>query len=83
MYENNFNPYQQQPGFGFGGVSMNYGQPVERKVKNVLTPEEMAQLQQKCNQFSLNLTDEEILKSRCNHRNQNGDRKSTRLNSSH
>lgn len=73
MYENNLNPYQQQPGFGFGGVSMNYGQPVERKVKNVLTPEEMAQLQQKCNQFSLNLTDEEILKSRCNHRNQNGE----------
>lgn len=55
-----------------GGYSYNgMAQPMQ-KFNNVLTPEQIKQLQQKGNQFSLSVTEEDILRGICNHRNADG-----------
>lgn len=55
--------YQQPMGYYNGQVVQQ--QP---KVMNVLSDEEIKQLQQTSNQFSLGLTEKEMLQSACNHR---------------
>ena len=67
-----FDNSQQQPfmgGYYYGGVPAQQAQ----KFNNVLTAEEIKSLQQKDAQFSLGLTQEEILRGICNHRNPEGD----------
>lgn len=65
------NNYQQTPMMGVA-----YGYPTQepqiKKVHNILSNEQIAQLRANVSQFSLNLTDEEILKSQCNHRDEHG-----------
>ena len=72
---NNGNFYQQGM-YGMYGQQPTYGYSPESrlpKIKNILTPEEMSYLQKNANQFTLGLTNEEVLKSQCNHRKENGE----------
>lgn len=61
------NPYQQG-GYQFNG--MQGGQVP--KIPNVLNAEEIKELQQQRNVFSLGLTKKEILQAQCNHRTADG-----------
>lgn len=64
----------EQPQFNQGGFYYNGMQPTQaQKFNNVLTPDQIKSLQQKDAQFSLGLTEEEILRGVCNHRNLEGD----------
>lgn len=65
------------PQMGMGGYYYN-SQPVQQqpKVMNVLTDDEIKQLQQTSNQFSLGLTQKEALQAACNHRVADGSRDS-------
>ena len=54
-------------GYAYQGM----GQPVQ-KHNNPLTPEQIKKLQQKGEQFSLGITEEEWLRGVCNHRNAEG-----------
>lgn len=65
MFEN----YQQPAGYQFNGFGAPQAQP---KVKNLLTAEEIKELMQTGTQFSLGLTQKEVLQSRCNHRSADG-----------
>ena len=56
-----------------GGYQFNGYQPQQiPKVMNVLTNEEIKELQQSTSQFSLGLTSKEILQGACNHRSPDG-----------
>lgn len=65
---------QTNPQFA-GGYQYYNGMPVQQaqKFNNVLTSDEIKSLQQKDAQFSLGLTQEEVLRGVCNHRNPEGD----------
>lgn len=65
--------YQGMPqGMPQGGFAYNgFGAPVT-KFNNPLSPDEIKRLQQKDNQFSLAITEEEFLRAACNHRNAEG-----------
>lgn len=68
MFENNgMIGAPMMGGYNYQGMA----QPVQ-KFNNVLTPEQIKQLQQKGNQFSLSVTEEDILRGVCNHRNADG-----------
>ena len=67
MFEQPQQPYVG--GYYYGGIPAQQAQ----KFNNVLTAEEIQSLQQKDAQFSLGLTQEEILRGVCNHRNKEGD----------
>ena len=54
-------------GYAYQGM----GQPMQ-KFNNALTPEQIKKLQQKGQQFSLAITEEEMLRGICNHRNAEG-----------
>lgn len=54
-------------GYAYQGMA----QPVQ-KFNNALTPEQIKKLQQKGEQFSLSITEEEWLRGVCNHRNAEG-----------
>lgn len=64
----------------FGGMGFPQGtgyiyngmQPTPQKINNVLSNEEIQQLTQKENQFSLQLTQTEVLRAKCNHRTADG-----------
>lgn len=58
----------------FGGQFYSYNQQAQAmpRVKNLLSNEEINMLRQKVEQFNLNLTPEEQLKGKCNHRDANG-----------
>lgn len=71
MMNGGYNPtgmyMPQGSGFQFMG-----GQPQPQKINNVLTNEEIQRLITKENQFSLQLTETEVLRSKCNHRTADG-----------
>jgi hypothetical protein len=67
MYENGMMGTPMMGGYSYQGMA----QPMQ-KFNNVLTAEQIKQLQQKGNQFSMSLTEEEILRGICNHRNIDG-----------
>lgn len=62
------NPYGMQGGYQFNG--MQNGQMP--KIPNVLSAEEIKELQQQSNNFSLGLTKREALQAACNHRTADG-----------
>lgn len=64
-----------EPNFNFGGQYYGYNNQPQagmHRVKNLLSNEEINMLRQKVEQFNLNLTPEEQMKGKCNHRDQNG-----------
>lgn len=65
MYDanNNFNP---------AGGYIYQGQQPMQKFNNVLSPEQIKKLQQKGTEFSLAITEDEMLRGYCNHRNIEG-----------
>ena len=75
---NNFtnNPYQggmyanNIGGYAPSGYTQQPMQP--QRLKNVLTPEEIKSLRKTVDTFSLGLTQEEILRGRCTHKDENG-----------
>lgn len=73
MFTNNGMGMGMNPAMGaMGGYAYNgMAQPVQ-KFNNPLTPEQIKRLQQKQDQFSLGLTEEEMLRGVCNHRNAEG-----------
>lgn len=62
-------PYMAQPG---GYVYNGYNAAPQAKVMNVLTAEEIKELQQERSQFSLGLTAREAKQAACNHRSADG-----------
>lgn len=62
------------PNYNFGGQYYGYNNQAQTmpRVKNLLTNEEINMLRQKVEQFNLNLSPEEQLKGKCNHRDANG-----------
>ena len=54
-----------------GGYQYN-GYAPQPKINNYLSEDEIKSLQQNTNMFTLNLTEEEMLRSRCNHRSIDG-----------
>lgn len=69
MFDQTFgNPYMNQGGYQFNG--MQGGQMP--KINNVLTADEIKELQQQRSQFSLGLTKKESLQAACNHRTPDG-----------
>ena len=79
MFDQNTAPYgapnPTMPGYMYQGV-----QPQQMvKVNNVLTPEQIKQLQQNQQQFSLAITQEEFLRGVCNHRSPDGTQDSLAL----
>lgn len=52
--------------------NFNYGGVQPQKNNNVLTPEEIAKLQKKTQEFSLAITEEEMLRGICTHRSPDG-----------
>ena len=55
-----------------GGYVYNGVQQPQQKFNNVLTPEQIKKLQQKGTEFSLAITEDEMLRGSCNHRNIDG-----------
>ena len=47
-------------------------QQVQPKMQNVLTPDEIKSLRKTVDKFSLGLTQEEVLRGRCTHKDENG-----------
>ena len=72
MFMNN-NGFQQQP-FGAApmGVAPQQPNPNNYRVASTLTPEQIAMLQNQGSTFSLQLTEEEMLRAICNHRSADG-----------
>ena len=74
MYNNNQNYYGQPIGGSYGGYRPQY--PIQqRKIINnntLLSPEEMKRIQKDSNEFNLNISPIEYLKSACVHRDQSG-----------
>lgn len=70
MYDNNGMMMGQQPTMG-GYAYQGMGQPVQ-KINNVLTPDQIKRLQQKSQNFSLAISEEEMLRGICTHRNAEG-----------
>lgn len=68
MFDQNFtNPMGMQGGYQYNGM-----QQAVPKVQNVLTPEQIKELQQQRSQFSLGLTEKERLQGICTHRSADG-----------
>ena len=66
--------FQQQP-IGFApqmGMAPQQPNPNNYRVASTLTPEQIAMLQNQGNTFSLQLTEEEMLRAICNHRSADG-----------
>ena len=74
MFNNNpYGNFGQQQWIPQGtGYQFNGGQPAAQKINNVLTAEEIQRLVQKENQLSLQLTEKEVLRAKCNHRRADG-----------
>ena len=70
VYENQQNYGQQMGGFGYtyGGVNPTQAQPI----KNALTDEQIKQLTAQVNNFSLGLTERDVLRAKCTHRKPGG-----------
>lgn len=75
---NNYN-YNSAP-YGYGVPNQQYGfngqfnaqpQP-EVKFNNILSNDEIARLRKHSSEFSLDITDEELLRAKCNHRSEDG-----------
>ena len=66
---------QQQTGIPYGatpyGANM-YGQPQQTVRKNTLTDAEIDMLQKNNNEFNMGLTETDVLKAKCNHRQKDG-----------
>ncbi len=72
MFEQ-YNNFQQQP-FGMGmnnGMGMQQN-PANYRIPSTLTPEQIKMLQNQGSTFSLGLTEEEMLRAVCNHRQADG-----------
>ena len=74
MFNNNpYGNFGQQQWIPQGtGYQFNGGQQTAQKINNVLTNEEIQRLVQKENQLSLQLTEKEVLRAKCNHRRADG-----------
>ena len=69
MFQNNFQqPWPQGTGYQYMGMA----NPTPIKRSNVLTQEEIQRLIKKENDFSLQLTETELLRAKCNHRTADG-----------
>lgn len=65
--------YFQQGGYApYGGPVPVYGQPQQSIRKNTLSDAEIDMLQQNNNEFNMGLTETEVLKAKCNHRQKGG-----------
>ena len=58
-------------GVPYGGAPM-YGQPQQTVRKNVLSDAEIDMLQKNNNEFNMGLTETDVLKAKCNHRQKDG-----------
>lgn len=74
MFNNPYGNFNMQPQYIPQGTGFQYtgGQPQAQKINNVLTAEEIQRLVQKENQLSLQLTEKEVLRAKCNHRRADG-----------
>ena len=74
MFNNPYGQNYNMPQYIPQGTGFQYtgGQPQAQKINNVLTAEEIQRLVQKENQLSLQLTEKEVLRAKCNHRRADG-----------
>ena len=73
MFDMNNTMYQQQPNYGMGApMGMAQPNPNNYRIPSTLSAEEIAMLRNQGSTFSLQLTQEEMLRAICNHRSEDG-----------